>query len=648
MAVTADRRRLEALLAQCEAEMRRKPGVAAHHLQRGILLQALLQPVEAIGCYERATDLDPQLAEAHCHRADLLRAFRRFDEAVAAYENATAARPDYATAWNNKARALRALRRFGEALQSCDRAIAVEPANADAHLNRGNVLMEMDRPADAFSAYRQAVSLKPDLAEAHFNAANAAARLGSPEQALNGYERALALKPDFAEAYHARGNAFEKLGRLAEALQSFEQAVALKPGLAESYNNKGNILKRLGRREEAAESYMQAVRCRPGYALAWSNRAGTLKDMGRFAEALEDCERALALVPDLAAAHFNRGNALKGLKRFDEANRSFDRALECAPDFAEARRNKAITTLLTGHLQEGWRLYEQRETIAPPSRASRWTGEENLDGKTLLILAEQGFGDTIQFCRYASLAASCGAAVTLAVQDPLVELLASLHPAVGICALGAVPAVSDYYIPLMSMPHAFRTDIGSVPSTVPYLAAEPHRIGIWKARIGIEGFRVGISWQGTPGGDIDIGRSFPARHLEALACIPGVRFISLQKNAGTEQLRQLSSGMKVEAFGDALDPGPSAFLDTAAAMENLDLVISSDTAVAHLAGALGRPVWVALSHVPDWRWLMDRDDTPWYPTMKLFRQTQWNDWDGVFEAMKNTLRGLLRAGRRKP
>jgi tetratricopeptide (TPR) repeat protein len=557
-------------------------------------------------------------------------------------------RPRFAPARTNRARILRALRRPDEALESCDMAIRLQPDDHEAHLVRGNVLMELDRTADALRSYEQATALKPDLAEAHFNRANAASRLGRQQESLQAYDRAIALKPGFAEAHHARANALEKLGRLDAALEGFSRASALKPDLAESYNNKGNILRRLGRHAAAVESYSRAVQCRPGYALAWSNLGGALGDMGRPDEALESCDRAIALAPGFAPAHYNKGNALKSQKRLRDAMQNFDRAVQLAPGFGDAAKNRATTTLLAGDFEGGWELYERRNTgIEPfPSNAgSRWTGGENLDGKSLVIRAEQGFGDTFQFCRYALLAAAKGANVTLAAQDPLVALLKCLEPPIEIVGLGAELSGFDYHIQLMSMPHALQTRADNIPAGVPYLVADPDKIRSWKSRIGTAGFKVGICWQGAVGGEVDIGRSFPVRHFETLADIPGLRLISLQKHAGTEQLRDLPAAVKVESFDDERDAGPDAFVDTAAIVENLDLVISSDTAVAHLAGALARPVWVALSHVPDWRWLMDRDDSPWYPTMKLFRQSRRNDWNGVFAELKSGLLRLLSTSR---
>jgi len=499
--------------------------------------------------------------------------------------------------------------------------------------------MELDRAEDALLSYGHAALLKPDLAEAHFNRANAAARLGRQQDALEGYDRTLVLKPGFAEAHHARANALEKLGRLSEALDGFSRAAALKPALAEAHNNKGNVLCRLGRHAEAVESYTRAVRARPGYALAWNNLGSALRHLGRLEEALESCDRAIALAPAIAAAHYNRGNVLKALERLPESIESYDRAIALAPEFADAHKNRATTTLLMGDFERGWERYERRNARVsiPPNSGSIWTGEENLDGKSLLIWAEQGFGDTFQFCRYASLLADRGGRVTLAVQDPLVAILKCLEPAVAVTGLGNAPAGFDCCISLMSIPHALRTCSHNIPAAIPYLRADPDRTRQWRDRIGTQGFKIGICWQGAAGGEVDIGRSFPVRHFETLTDIPGLRLISLQKNAGVEQLRELPAGMNVETFGDTLDPGPEAFVDTAAIMENLDLVITSDTAAAHLAGALGRPAWVALSRVPDWRWLLDRSDSPWYPTMRLFRQSRSGDWPEVFAAIKASL-----------
>jgi tetratricopeptide (TPR) repeat protein len=647
------KRSLEETLKVCDAEIRRNPRLAAAHFRRGLVLQSLQRFGEALESHEHALRLDPEFAEAHYRKANLLMGLRRPVEALASYDRALACKRDLAPAWNDRARALRAIGRFEEALQSCDNAIGLQAADADAHLNRGNVLMQLGRPGDALESYDQAIALKPELVEAHHNRGNALRNLGRPADGLESFDRAIALRPAFAEAHHSRGNSLADLNRPDEAVASFNRAIALKPDLAESHNNRGMALHRLGRFEEALKSYDDAISRRPGYALAFHNRGTTLRELDRFEDALHDCARAIALDPRLAEAHYNRGIILKGLKRPVDAIRDYDRALALRPDFAEAHWNKAVCTLLMGRFEEGWPLYERR--IRRPEWSAQlpggqpvWTGTESLNGRTLCIRAEQGLGDTIQFCRYVPLAAEMGAEVVLAVQDSLVRLMKSLGSRVRITEAEAVPPACDFHIPLLSMPLAFHTDANSIPARNPYLSGEPDRIRHWKARIGSDGFRIGICWQGAKGGEVDIGRSFPVRHFDAIAAIPGVRLISLQKNAGAEQLLDLPAGMKVEIFGDELDPEPDAFIDTAAILENLDLVITSDTAVAHLAGALGRPVWVALSFVPDWRWLLDRSDSPWYPTMKLFRQTERGNWRGPFAMMEAGLREQLPGHRSDP
>ncbi|HEX3430115.1 MAG TPA: tetratricopeptide repeat protein [Rhizomicrobium sp.] len=639
---------LEEALQRCEAEIRRKPRLAAAHFRRAMVLQSLKRFAEALESHDRATRLDPAFAEAHYRKANLLMASRRPEAALASYDCALAVAQDFAPAWNDRARALRALRRSGEALASCDRAITLQPSDSDFHLNRGNVLMTLARPGDAAESYQRAIALRPDLVEAHFNLGNAFRQIGRTTEALESFDRAIDLRPQFAEAHHSKASVLADLNRPDEAVTSFDHAIALKPELAEFYNNRGIALHRLGRFDEALESYSNAIAKRPGYALAFHNRGATLRELGRLDEALQDCTRAIGLDPGFAEAIYNRGNVLKGLRRPDEALRDYDRAIALRPGLAEAHWNRAVCTLLMGRFEEGWPLYEKRprRPELPPSLATRtvWSGAESLERKTLYVHAEQGLGDTIQFCRYALPAAEKGGEVILAVQDPLVRLMRSLGPKVRIVGATADPPPSDFRIALPSMPFAFHTDANSVPAQIPYLTSEPENVRRWKARIGSEGLRIGICWQGAKGGDVDIGRSFPVHHFAGIARLPGVRLISLQKGAGAEQLLDLPAGMNVQTFGNDLDAGADAFVDTAAVMENLDLVITSDTAVAHLAGALGRPVWLALNFVPDWRWLLDRTDSPWYPTMRLFRQTVRGDWQGVFAAMEAQIAGLLRGG----
>ncbi len=370
-------------------------------------------------------------------------------------------------------------------------------------------------------------------------------------------------------------------------------------------------------------------------------RSGALLDLLRPEAALESAERAIAIEPDYAESHSNRGLALVELGRMAEALASFDRAITLGPQFAPARRNKALCCLLLGRLEEGWPLYESRERVGLPdvaelTSAPRWSGREELGGRTISSTRNRGSATRIQFCRYARLLEARGASVVLGVPRQLVRLIRTLSASVVVLPHSEAPGRCDFQIPVLSLPLAFQTTIATIPAAVPYLHAEGHLVDQWRARLGTHGFRVGISWQGRRSRG-DRGRSFPLQLLRRLADIPEVRLISLQKNDGAEQLEDLPAGTIIERLGDDYDAGPDAFVDAAAVMQNLDLVISSDTALLHLAGALGRPTWAMLRHIPDWRWLLARGDSPWYPTMRLFRQPQRDDWEAVAAAVASAL-----------
>jgi hypothetical protein len=325
---------------------------------------------------------------------------------------------------------------------------------------------------------------------------------------------------------------------------------------------------------------------------------------------------------------------------------SYDSATRLKPDFADAHSGKSYLLLLLGEFNRGWQIYEWRKKDTANRGGLRsfsqpeWLGDENIAGKTLLIQCEQGLGDTIQFCRYAQLAEARGAKVIISTQDALMRLLKDLSPTVEIIDSSSTPANFDYHVALLSMPLAFKTDERGIPADIPYLRAEPDRAERWRLRLGDHGFKIGVAWQGSKLGT-HFGKSFQVTWLRDISQLPSIRLISLQKNEGSEQVTTLPDGMKVETLGDDFDCGPDAFLDTAAVMENLDLVITADTSIAHLAGALGRPTWVALRLVPDWRWLLDRHDSPWYPTMRLFRQQTRDDWSSVFSAMERELTRMV-------
>jgi tetratricopeptide (TPR) repeat protein len=567
----------------------------------------------------------------------------RLEEALASYEKALAISPDHVEALNGRGNAQREVGRLEEALISYDKALTIKPDYADVACNRGMALQDLKRPEDALASYDRALAINPNHAEAACNRGLALQDLKRPEEALTSYDKALAIKPDYAEAAFNRGNALMDLGGPEQALASYDKALKVRSHDAKALNNRGAALKKLGRLGEALESYDKALAIKPDYADALNNRGIALKGLERPGEALESLDKALAIEPDHTDALYNRGLTLKELKLLDKALDSFDKALAVKPGFAEAAFSKSLCLLLKGCFENGWPLYESRKKIAENAShfSSRsfpqqlWSGQNSLVGKTLFIYWEQGLGDTIQFCRFAKLAEQRGAKVVFSAQNRLHRLLRTLSPAIEFIDEKQAPVEFDYYCPLLSLPLAFQTTLDNIPGETPYLRAEPDRVLKWRDRLGVEGFKIGIAWQGSKN-KVDAGRSFALQEFLGVSQIPNVRLISLQKSNG-EHLRDLPQGMAIESLGEDFDSGADAFLDTAAAMGNLDLIVTCDTAVAHLAGSLGRPVWVALKHVPEWRWMMDRSDSPWYPTVRLFRQRARGDWKGVFSEIENEL-----------
>jgi tetratricopeptide (TPR) repeat protein len=538
-------------------------------------------------------------------------------------------------------------RKLEQAADLFERAISIDRYASTAHNNLGIVLTDLRRYQDAVASFGRAIALAPGYADAYSNRGVALAHMQCFPQALRDYDQAIALQPHTASTYNNRASVLWQVGRALEALQSYDQAIALQPTFALAHLNRADLLLRLSRPDEALASCNQAIALGIDSAHAHVNRGIALKDLSRFDEALASFDRAIELDPNDLAAPYNRARIFMHRYRFDRALADFDSCIALQPDHAEANNAKAMCLLLLGHFEQGWRLHEWRNSRGPsfPARVLQlpsplWLGEQSLAGKSLFIHWEQGFGDTIQFCRYARLARRLDARVLLEVQPVLRRLLRTLSPAIEIVADLELAAGADYHCPLLSMPMAFRTDIDSIPADVPYLAAEPDLVAHWRHRLGAGGYRVGICWQGSTG-LVDAGRSFPLAMLRPLAAIPGVRLISLQTHCGTEQLQALPPDMTVETLGPDFDLGPDAFIERAAVMQHLHLVITCDTAIAHLAGALARPTWVVLKRTPDWRWLLERDDSPWYPTHRLFRQRSAGDWHGVFADIHSELRHQL-------
>ena len=644
--IQTQRKNLLAAVELFDRAIKISPNNAAIFSNRGTALKDLKRLDEALASFNRALAIRPDYAEALNNRGVVLKDLKRVPQALASFDRALAIKPDYAEAHYNRGNALADLMRLDEALASYDRALAIRPDHADALYNRGNACTGLKRPAEALASYDRALVIKPGYAAALCNRGIALKDLTRLDEALASYDRALAIKPDDAETHYNRGNALTLLKRLDEALAAYDRALAIRPDYAEALNNRGNALTDLKRPGEALASYDRALAIKPDYAEALYGRGNVLADEERLDEGLASYDRALAIKPDYVEALNSRGNALALLKRIDEALADYDRALAITPDHADALVNRGLVQLLCGDLRKGFAGCEWRwetkgfSTEAPKISAPKWQGED-IAGRRILVFSEQGLGDQIQFARYLPLLIQRGAKVTFFCRASLVRLFRSLSAPIEFVTTLVGDESFDFQCALMSLPLRSGTDLGSIPNQVPYLQSEADLAGAWKQRIGEVGFKVGIAWQGKPDGKIDRGRSFPLSELIPFARRPGIRLISLQKNHGLDQLTSLPDDVAVETLGDGFDGGSDAFIDTAAAMSNLDLIVTSDTSIAHLAGALGRPTWVALQHVPDWRWLLDRDDSPWYPTMRLFRQQTRGDWGSVFPRMAVELDAIL-------
>ncbi len=541
--------------------------------------------------------------------------------------------------------ALSALGRPREAIESFDRAIKLNAKFSGAHHDRGNALAQLNRFDEAVASYDRALAAQPNFVEALYSRGNVLEQLKRFEEALASYDRTLALHPDLVEALYTRGNVLMQLKRFDEALASYDRALALRPNFVEALYNRGNLLRELKRFDEALASYDRALAFRPNVVEALQNRGHALEQLQRFEEALASFDRALALQPNLVEALYSRGITLTALKRFDEALSSNGRVLAARPDYADAHFHEALCRLMIGDFDRGWEKYEWRWETEVQRQARRgftqplWLGQEEIAGKTILLHAEQGFGDTIQFCRYVPSVAARGARVVLEVQKPLQELMSSLDGIAHVISQGDPLPDFDLQCPLLSLPLAFRTRLETIPSAVPYLRASPQASNDWERRLGpTDRPRIGLVWSGNPANKRDHIRSIDFNSFLSLLDI-NATFVSLQKDVGAADAMVLNERRDLLHFGDEL----STFSDTAALISNLDLVISVETSVAHLAGALGKPVWVLLSFLGEWRWLCDREDSPWYPTARLFRQDSTRAWDNVIARLHAALHDFVQS-----
>lgn len=615
------------------------PTDAAAHSNLGEYYRRLGKTDAAISSLRRAIELQPEHSNSWNNLGNTLKDQGKLDDALAAYNKAAQLQPDFAIAHNNIGVVLRLKGNLDESLAAFDGAIALEPDYGDAHGNRGNALREKGRLDEAIAEYRRAIELSPDSASPHAGLGNALTDQGKFDEAIAEYQKALRLKADYPEALNNFANALREKERYEEATAAAREAIRLKPNYADAYNSLGSILFDQDRYDEAVDTFQQAIDLDPSCPHPHNNLGLALGALGRFDEAIAACHAAVQLDPQFAGGHSVLGDLLTEQGRHEEAIASFQRALEINPNYYGAHVNLSFVHLTRGDFEKGWAEYEWRKQGRFKDRPRQfakpqWDGR-NLNGRTILLHTEQGLGDAIQFVRFAPLVAARGGRVILSCQPELAHLFAGLAGVAEVVS-GQVMPDFDVHCPLLSLPHVLGTRLETIPAETPYLNAPPQLTVAWKSRLDGDGgkLRVGLLWAGSPRHKRDRRRSLRLEQLSPLAAVGGVRFYSLQKGPPAAQAATPPAGWDLVDLSAEL----RSMSDTAAVIQNLDLVIGADTSVVHLAGALARPVWVLISVQSDFRWLLDRTDSPWYPTMRLFRQTQMNDWNTPIVQLAHELR----------
>jgi len=591
--------RLDAAVELLSRAAAGEPENALYHNQLGVALARSGDAIRADGCFRRAVELQD----------------------------------DYFEAWNNLGNALRGQNKHDEAIAAYERALRLKPDYAEAHFNMANALRDQGRREPAIAAYRRAIQFRPDLADAHNNLGNVLIEAGQYEQALAMFEQLIRLAPSFPKAYNNLGVALQKLGRLDEAARRFRQAIALDGAYTAARRNLDVVVQQGGKVGAGPT---------PAAARELLDLGVKLGKSGYLEAASANLRKAIELDPNYAEAHFNLGVALGELHQIDAAIAAYRRAIELRADYAEARHALAMVQLQRGCFELGWPDYEYRWKL--PSgprpyqhRRPQWRGE-SLEGKTILLHAEQGLGDTLQFARYIPMVADRAQKVYLWCQSALERLIAQWPKVHLLTDLAQRLPAYDMHCAVTSLPLAFGTRLESVPAGVPYLLPDPVLVERWNRRLDTaKRLRVGLSWAGNPQHQKDRQRSIALAWLSPLGQFAErVKFYSLQKGDAGRRSGDVPE-LKLVDLADELND----FVDTAAVIACLDLVISVDTSVAHLAGALGKPVWTLLAFASDWRWLLDRDDSPWYPTMRLFRQRTAGDWREPVEQVVAALAELL-------
>jgi tetratricopeptide (TPR) repeat protein len=609
------------------------------YLQLGLLLAAGKNRFEAEKCLKRAVERIPGFAEAYLNLGFLQVNEKRWEEAAGSFRCAIAANPDFAEAYNNLGMVMKYKNCLVEAEECLRNAIAIRVNFAEAYINLGLVLTAAKRLEEAEDCFRKNIVLRPEQAEGHMQLGRLLQEQGRIAEAEASFRRASGAPSGSAEGLNALGVFLKDVNRREEAVACLRQALTLRPNYPEVYNNLGLLLKDSCNPEQALECFRQAIRLRPDYPEAYNNFGVVLAEEQMTEAAEAAFHKAIELDENYPEAYSNLGLfLLKNTERMVEAQTHLLRAVALRPDFPSADFALGILYLLQEKYDVGWEKYEMRFRVFNYIHPSfpQWRGEE-LTGKRILLYHEQGLGDTIQFFRYAFQVAALAAETVVLVQKPLEKLLSEAAEGFLVCSPEHLPEQQfDFACPLLSLPLVFNTVTGTIPQHIPYLHAEKASGIAWsKALYGVTGSKarlVGIAWAGNPDHHNDRNRSIPFSLFSNLFNEEECRFISLQVGERANDL--LQTAVPVTDYARELVD----FAETAGLIANLDLVITIDSAVAHLAGAMGKETWLLLPYIPDWRWLLTREDTPWYPTLRLFRQRKSGDWAEVLQRVKLALR----------
>lgn len=605
---------------------------------KGLTLLELNSPADALDCFDAALTATPFWAEAHNGRGIALKELGRLEDSMKCFDAALAISPNWAEVLCNRGQLLQELKRLEEALESYNAALVVDPERYEAYAKRGVLLFNLRRHEEALTDFNAALAINKNLFDIHGFKGLVLLQQNKTEQALESFESALEVESDCADVHFHRGVAFLSLQRYEDALASFNLALSLIPDWAEAHYNRGVAFNELMRKEEALACFDLALSINHDFPDAHNSRGVLLNDLERQEDALASYNAALSIAPQHAEALNNRGVVGSDLIGPDFALENFNAALAIKPDYIDAKFNKSLILIQTGFYPEGWMLYESRWKRANVKkqfdfRDPSWLGQENIVGKTLLIYPEQGFGDYIQFCRYALILKDIGVNVLFEVPKALVSVISTLNGDFAIVEKGGDLPSFDFQCPVMSLPLALGTEIEKIPAPIPYLFADKILVEKWRKKLGsTEKLRVGLVWSGSATHKKDYARSIPLEFFGRILELP-LEFHSLQKEIRPHDEVVLPRFSQVRCHAEELGD----FSDTAALIAMMDLVISVDTSVAHLACAMGKEVWILLPHAPDFRWMLERGDSPWYPTATLIRQPKNGDWNSVLLEVERKL-----------